>query len=579
MSLEMINNQEHLGSNVSESSYGEGSLCLSLKDKYKVISRNQLEKVEFPIMRVGTSNLDCGISFIEEISDMEEDYDESPYDTRTRRERIRDGLLLIKSKCNNAVSRFRNGAMRVRTGLTDKRISIVRLSTGYTNIKNSINRSILSKFRKTCNSTFGENSAKNNGSDIAGKNISRSSSILRQRTLNRLNLSKTSRIIIIKKRLSQKADKLSYVLSSKGSYISKRFVNCAAYIKSKVVYNYYRLRNTIGDRFPRRRSKFVLYFKKGSEDKVHKVINCEKSLDDQMFGNALIYDSVEYMSQNVIDDYTNEIDVHYSNDHDTNSNEFIRDNHNFNDDHTNNPSINVRARIEELNSLTKSIETSKTKLGVLYGKGTVSGLVKTNGVDNRQQHRHEENDQDVTPTTIDSFPRLASMDSTTCTIQNDISSVLTSSSKLPLVIENINKMFEKISSIHGQMATGTNSLKKFDDVETTSASEGNDAESFSNEGCIFSSVKSFVDSVNSNDRLNLEDKQTQYYYELLLTLIKQTHKYYENIISRDELNGGTAAVDSGEKADNDNEKIKESIFSLIGKLSVEGSFLQCNGTK
>ncbi|KAH7647287.1 hypothetical protein FG379_002430 [Cryptosporidium bovis] len=538
----MVNLGERIGSNVSESSYGEGSLCLSLKNRYKVINKSQLEKVEFPIIRVGTSNIDCGISFIEEISDMEDDYDESPYETRTKRERIRDRVLLIKDKYRNAVSKFRNGAMRVRTSLTNKGVFIPRLSKRYKSIRSSINKNIISKFRKSSSNNFSESM---NGSNIASRDISRSSSILRSRTLSRLNFSKTSRMIIMKKKIAQKTNKVNYVLSSKGSYVSKRFMNCVTCIKSKMVYNYYKLRNIIGDKFPKRRSKFVLYFKKGSDNKVHKVINCEQTFNDNIiFENALIYDSVEYMSRNLIDDYTNEIDI--NNNIGSNYEEVVFENDCK--DEVNNTSINVKARIEELNSLTKSIESSRTRFGGLYGKEVVSGLVENNqgsNLNNTRQYRFEENDQDVTPTTIDSFPRLASMDSTTCTTQNDSNGILVdSTAKLPVMIENINKMFEKVTSIHGQVEklklVGN---KRLDDRETTSASD---------ENIIFSSLKNFVDNMNSV-KSNLQYKQTQYYYELLLTLVNQTHKYYENIIR--------------EKEKIDNDKIRESIFSLIEKLN------------
>ncbi|KAK6589820.1 hypothetical protein RS030_192919 [Cryptosporidium xiaoi] len=578
MSQELMNNQEgnnvgsnnnstvnfgeQIGSNVSESSYGEGSLCLSLKNRYKVINKSQLEKVEFPIIRVGTSNIDCGISFIEEISDMEDDYDESPYETRTKSERIRDRVLLIKDKYKSAISKFRNGAMRVRTSLTNKGVFIPRLSKRYKSIRSSINKNIISKFRKSNSNNFSESM---NGSNIASRNISRSSSILRSRTLSRLNFSKTSRMIIIKKKIAQKTNKVNYVLSSKGSYVSKRFMNCVTCIKSKIVYNYYKLRNIIGDKFPKRRSKFVLYFKKGSDNKVHKVINCEQTFSDNIiFENALIYDSVEYMSRNVIDDYTNAIDI--NNNIASNYEEVVVFENDCKDE-VNNTSINVKARIEELNSLTKSIESSRTRFRGLYGKEVVSGIVENNqgsNLNNTRQYRFEENDQDVTPTTIDSFPRLASMDSTTCTTQNDSNGILIdSTAKLPVMIENINKIFEKVTSIHGQVEklklVGN---KRFDDRETTSASEENEVVGYSNnnsdENIIFSSLKNFVDNMNSGvDKSNLQYKQTQYYYELLLTLINQTHKYYENIIR--------------EKEKIDNDKIKESIFSLIEKLN-EGYF-------
>ncbi|OII72184.1 uncharacterized protein cubi_01517 [Cryptosporidium ubiquitum] len=531
----LFDNTDLTASNMSEISCG-GSLCLSTKEQYKVINRNQLTKLDFPLFRAGTTSIECGMSLMEEISEIEDEY-ENPFESTQKRKKIKQLFEKIKDKSKKGYSSLRKSISKI--GMK------IKMKMGSEKTKDSksnddVYHKSISRLTSNC-SNVGKTKA--------------SLSLSKIRLFNKTQILSTSRKAKIQRKVSQVSNKASYKLNTKCSYISKRFVSASSSIKSKIVYNCYKLRNMIGDKFPRRSSKFVLSFKKSSEDVEKKMMNC-----NHYQSNELIYDSIEYISRNADDIeeihiVTNDIqsnlnieesegkDISVNNQNYNAEKEVSSEKSSINDSHSDNISNN-------------SPNNDNHQIEIDLIKNEFSGLESNNEVD------------ETTPTTtIDSFLRLSSMDSTCTTIHNDTNS----NNSFP-VIPSIGKAMERMESLYQEIIqlknkNHTNPLKF----------EKEDMEIFDSMKEIVANLNTYKDekeTLKTNDsyeEINDESlnsshtitKQKQPQYDLLLTLLRQTLQYYENI--KNSYSESELKVKSS-----DNEHIKHLIINAIQKLNSSG---------
>ncbi|POM83569.1 hypothetical protein CmeUKMEL1_08050 [Cryptosporidium meleagridis] len=524
MNSESFDNGDLTVSNMSEISCGR-SLCLSTKEQYKVINRNQLTKLDFPLFKAGTSSIECGMSLMEEISDIEDEY-ENPFENKSKRKKIKQLFGKIRDKSKQEYFNLTNSISKIGTKIKTK-ISSVKES------RNTDDNKSISRLASNCSSI--------------GKSKP-SLSLSKLKSFSKTQIISTSRKAKIQRKVSQVSNKVSYKLNTKCSYVSKRFISASSNIKSKIVYNCYKLRNIVGNKFPRRSSKFVLSFKKSSDDVERKTMNC-----NYIPSNELIYDSVEYISRNADDDneeIRNNIYEFESNQIAVNSEEYDAKKQMSNEQFLEND-INIKS----LNNNLIEIDLIKDELSKFENNAEVD---------------------DTTPTTtIDSFLRLSSLDSTTCTtIQNDTNSNI----PFPIML-SVGKVMEQMELLHQELIQ----LKKDNNANNILAFGEDDAE-------IFSSMKELANALNT-DKLKDEEKeedkiykkndsdeenmdnslnnniiinQRQFRHDLVLTLLRQTLQYYENVKN--------SYLDSESKLkSNDNEQIKNLIISAIQKLKSGGN--------
>ncbi|KAH8581498.1 uncharacterized protein ELE39_000559 [Cryptosporidium sp. chipmunk genotype I] len=550
MNSESFDNADLTVSNMSEISCG-GSLCLSTKEQYKVINRNQLTKLDFPLFRAGTTSIECGMSLMEEISDIEDEC-ENPFENMSKREKIKKLIGEIKDKSKKRYFNLKESISKIGMKIKMK-IASVKES------RNNDNNKSTSKLTSSC-------------SNIVKSKPSLSLSKLK--SLSRTKMISTSRRAKIHRKVSQVSNKASYKLNTRFSYISKRCISASSTIKSKIVYNCYKLRNIIGNKFPRKSSKFVLSFKKSSGNIERKTMNC-----NYIPSNELIYDSVEYISRNADDDIE-EIQII--------TNEIYHSNLNTVQElEPNNVSLNENYDTEKQVSDEKSLNSD-----LQFGENNNSSNNNHIEIDliKNEFSQFENNIEvdDTTPTTtIDSFLRLSSMDSTTCTtIQNDTNS----NTPFPIIL-SVGKVMEQMESLYQELIqlknnnieilsgnkelNSTNTLPfGKDDMEIFSSMKelaNNLNKEKEKEGGaeekekIFKkndSDEEFIDNSLSNS--NTIFKQNQFRYDLVFTLLRQTLQYYENIKN--------SYLDSELKVKpNDNEQIKHLIISAIQKLKSSGN--------
>ncbi|KAL5369080.1 hypothetical protein CPHLJ_4g3560 [Cryptosporidium parvum] len=525
MNSESFDNGDLTVSNMSEISCGR-SLCLSTKEQYKVINRNQLTKLDFPLFRAGTTSIECGMSLMEEISDIEDEC-ENPFENESKRKKIKQLMVKIKDKSKRGYFNLTKSISKIGTKIKTK-ISSVKESRN-----SDDNNKMISRLTSNCSSI--------------GKSKP-SLSLSKLKSFSKTQIISTSRKAKIQRKVSQVSNKASYKLNTKCSYASKRFISASSTIKSKIVYNCYKLRNIVGNKFPRKSSKFVLSFKKSSDDIVKKTMNC-----NYIPSNELIYDSVEYISRNADDDE-----------------EIQNITHEFESNHiaVNSEQYDTEKQISDEQLLENDINIKS-----LNNNSIEIDLIK----DELSQFENNAEVDDTTPTTtIDSFLRLSSMDSTTCTtIQNDTNS----NTPFPIML-SVGKVMEQMELLHQELIqlkndnnNNANTILPFgkDDME------------------IFSSMKELVNTLNTDklkeekeeDKIykqndsdeeimdnslnnNIIFKQSQFRHDLVFTLLRQTLQYYENVKN--------SYLDSESKAkSNDNEQIKNLIISAIQKLKSGGN--------
>ncbi|KAF7456929.1 hypothetical protein HWI79_2507 [Cryptosporidium felis] len=500
---------------MSEISCGE-SLYFSTKDQYKVINRNQLSRVELPVLRAASTNIDCGISLIQEISDVDDDFD-GTFEGRSKKERIREIFGNFRQKSKRKYMNLKKSISRIGSKLKlmtkDSRESLLGITSRYSSrgrvrFSTSLNR-------------------------LKSLSVSRVKKTTRRR-------SRTQRKVV---RASSRA--LSRARSNI-SYFSKRCVSGVSLLRSKTIYNYYKLRNIIGSRFQRRSSKFVLCFRKGSNEAIRKTMNCdipEKEL--VYFGNNLVYDSMEYISENVVEEIEGipqgieGCELEFGDV--TVISNYVRVVQDEGSDHPED-----KEQCEEQRHNVSNCEDQRTQFQELdMIRNYCSGTSTESG---------RELDEE-TPTTVDSFPRLGSMDSTTCTsIQNDtnFNTPFPPTPSLGMIMERLEAVFRDLGNLelnHESISGEKKFLIGTEDQE------------------ILSSMRDLVDATISSGKSEPE-KQSRFRSELIFTLLKQTLQYYENV-KNSNLKSGSFYPSQQNSVDG--EKIRNLIFSAVQKLKAGGN--------
>ncbi|KAJ1615436.1 hypothetical protein OJ252_122 [Cryptosporidium canis] len=536
MRSEQFDNTDLGASNMSELSYG-ASLCLSTKDQYKVINRNQLTKLDFQLFRAGTTSIECGMSLMEEISDLEDDY-ESPFERRSKRERVRQFVEDVKHKskrgCSSLMKSISNIGRRMRM-----KIASVRSARGEKGESSD----------NLCHKSFPSftSSCSNFGKSNSCLSLSKLKSMSRNRVIS------TSRRARLQRKVSQASDRATYKLKTNLSYISKRFVSASSSMKSRIVYNCYKLRNMIGDKFPRRSSMFVLSFRKGSEDVERKTMNCGHNLSNDMSGfeNELIYDSIEYISRND-DEAIEELES---------GNYLLMDS----------PELESESRVAGETSQVEDLLSEQENMEAETSSNV--NPIEISLIKNELSRLESNNESDeVTPTTtIDSFLRLSSVDSTTCTtIQNDTNS----NTPLP-VMQCVGKAMEQVESLYQELiqlkskAEGDASVSESQDDKGSRGFEPFEKEDME----IFSLMKEIVDDMTKDKEeissglgtSNDSTRQSQFRSELIFTLLRQTIQYYENIKS------SYVDFDLKKAKSADNEQVRHLIVSAAQRLRSGGN--------
>lgn len=579
MGSEQFDNTDLTASNISEISCG-GSLCLSTKEQYKVINRNQLTKLDFQLFRTGTTSIECGMSLMEEISDLEDDY-ENPFESASKRERLRKFVENVKYKS--------------KKGCSDLKRSI-----------SSLGRKIAASLRLTGAAKEADESSDNNKRSVSRLTSSCGSAVKRSKTAS-LSFSKlksiskcrmapsTSRRARMRRKVSRVSDRATYKLKTNLSYISKRLVSASSTIKSKMVYNCYKLRSIVGDKFPRRNSMFVLSFRKGSEEAERRTTNCghchpsNELMHD--FEHELIYDSVEYISRNEEDGgvHSDSIEVQMmprNTECGLNIGEFEPDDVLVTATAVGAQSYEAEKEVAVCDKSSvgdEGISSSgdRNQAEVNLAKDEILWLESSNGW----------SDEATPTTTINSFLRLSSVGSTTCcTIQNDTNS----NTPFP-VAQSVGKVMEQMESLYQELIQlkggecgeeeDFNSEEKEDkDNNKSSQSTRSSFLPLEKEDMeIFSSMKEIVSSL-----LEREDEMghhgggevdasaatvckqgAQLRNDMVFTLSRQIIQYYESI-KNSHFDFELKKVKS-----NDNEQMRHLIIGAIQKLKSSGNARTC----